>query len=288
MNTGELGFALLKCIYDPFWDTFYPPNGWNCRCRVRALTESEVKSRGLKVEDGAQHLEAFIQAIGTDKYTGEVLQQEAVRFRGVNAAGQMFLEAPDAGFGYNPGTGWAVWDKRGTPPDQVVGRGGGISIIEPDQKSFKDYGLPSAKDYPKELLASAPVLLPKAKSAEEAVETLARVLLDSRRVGLVDTPLEPVVIKKDLLTHVVAKRDQTRERYSNFILATLVEPDEIWLAGYADGFRRRFIKLFKGKNMLVVVRENVDGGVFWNAIPSKHHYIDDQRAGVLLYESGQP
>ena len=32
---------------DPFWDTFYPPNGWNCRCKVRDLTEQQVKSLGI-------------------------------------------------------------------------------------------------------------------------------------------------------------------------------------------------------------------------------------------------
>ena len=106
-------------------------------------------------------------------------------------------------------------------PNQVSKRGRDIAIIEPDQKSFKDYGLPSAKDYPKELLAAEPASLPKAKSVEEAAETLAKVLLSSKRVRLVATPLGPVVIKKDLLAHVVAKRDQTRERYSNFILPTL-------------------------------------------------------------------
>ena len=30
---------------DPFWSSFYPPNGWRCRCRVRALSSKNVKKR---------------------------------------------------------------------------------------------------------------------------------------------------------------------------------------------------------------------------------------------------
>ena len=36
--------------------------------------------------------------------------------------------------------------------------------------------------------------------------------------------------------------------------------------------------------MLVVVRENIDGSLLWNAIPAKSSYVDKQRVGVLLYE----
>ncbi|WP_169753721.1 phage head morphogenesis protein [Campylobacter curvus] len=32
---------------DPFWDTNYPPNGWNCRCKVQVLTKAECKARGI-------------------------------------------------------------------------------------------------------------------------------------------------------------------------------------------------------------------------------------------------
>ncbi len=32
---------------DPFWDRNYPPNGWNCRCKVQALTKSEIERKGL-------------------------------------------------------------------------------------------------------------------------------------------------------------------------------------------------------------------------------------------------
>ena len=37
---------------DPFWKTHYPPLGFRCRCRVRALTAKQVKDRGLTVESG--------------------------------------------------------------------------------------------------------------------------------------------------------------------------------------------------------------------------------------------
>lgn len=32
---------------DKFWDTNYPPNGWNCRCKVQVLTEAEMRARGI-------------------------------------------------------------------------------------------------------------------------------------------------------------------------------------------------------------------------------------------------
>lgn len=30
-------------VDDPFWDEFYPPNGWGCRCTVRQLADGELK-----------------------------------------------------------------------------------------------------------------------------------------------------------------------------------------------------------------------------------------------------
>lgn len=33
----------------PIWDTWYPPNGYRCRCTVRTLSQRQVEERGLKV-----------------------------------------------------------------------------------------------------------------------------------------------------------------------------------------------------------------------------------------------
>lgn len=37
---------------DPFWKTYYPPNGWNCRCRVVSISKVEFDRKGYKLESG--------------------------------------------------------------------------------------------------------------------------------------------------------------------------------------------------------------------------------------------
>ena len=34
--------GMTKPVDDPVWDTYYPPNGWNCRCTVEQLPAGEI------------------------------------------------------------------------------------------------------------------------------------------------------------------------------------------------------------------------------------------------------
>lgn len=39
---------------DEFWDYYFPPIDYNCRCRVRPLTPSEVERKGLDVSESSE------------------------------------------------------------------------------------------------------------------------------------------------------------------------------------------------------------------------------------------
>ncbi len=37
---------------DPFWKTWYPPNGHRCRCSIRALSKRDLENKGLTITKG--------------------------------------------------------------------------------------------------------------------------------------------------------------------------------------------------------------------------------------------
>jgi len=43
--------GVIKPKDDLWWQTNYPPNGWNCRCSVMALDNDDLKRRGLKLDE---------------------------------------------------------------------------------------------------------------------------------------------------------------------------------------------------------------------------------------------
>lgn len=71
----------------PFWDSHYPPNGFNCRCTAVQLSEYQVKKEGLEVQKELPKSFEY-----TDPRTG--LTQRIVN------------PQPDPGFANNAGKNW--------------------------------------------------------------------------------------------------------------------------------------------------------------------------------------
>jgi SPP1 gp7 family putative phage head morphogenesis protein len=81
---------------DPFWDTHYPPLGYNCRCRVRALSQKDIDRKGLPVDSAEGRIRWEDTLVS--KKTGEI-QPVAVYHDPVTG-----MKIPtDVGWSYNPG-----------------------------------------------------------------------------------------------------------------------------------------------------------------------------------------
>jgi SPP1 gp7 family putative phage head morphogenesis protein len=97
---------------DPVWSAIFPPNGFNCRCRVTSLSEAALKRRGLSVEDSRGKVRTETVEIGTDKRTGEIHTDQVTRVRTTDANSKPVTFSVDPGFNHAPGQGLAAALKR--------------------------------------------------------------------------------------------------------------------------------------------------------------------------------
>ena len=83
---------------DPIWNVIYPPNGFRCRCRVTAHTES-AKDRGdFDVSDSTGHM-TIVDKTWKNR-EGKEMRVQIQSYKDP-VTGKIF--SPDAGWDYNPG-----------------------------------------------------------------------------------------------------------------------------------------------------------------------------------------
>lgn len=83
---------------DPLWDTFFPPNGYNCRCSVRALNKRDLDRHPIGLESSQGRLVTIQQPYGMKGQTRPV-----TAYKDPQTQQQV---TPDAGFHLNPGKGY--------------------------------------------------------------------------------------------------------------------------------------------------------------------------------------
>lgn len=239
---------------DPIWKKIYPPNGWNCRCSVIPLDDQDLTELGLKPSD--------------------------VRPTDGNPPKGFKI---DNGWDYNPGLAHLQFDNTF----------GGSFKLNPSQPDFKDYGRPSVKDITQRI--TSPEKLPSIKEIgkEKFLEILKKEFdLINSDFSVVKTADDDIALfSLDRLKHFIEKKDG-RERYATYIKPTLQNPFEIWLTEYINEnneieLRKSYIGLFKDKDLnediFIVLRQEKDSFILWNAFERDRNRIDKLRKGYVIY-----
>lgn len=287
---------------DAWWATHRPPNGWRCRCRVIGVTQREYDQGVVLDRPGAE----------TDqgaplRSTPMVKAAPPVSLRDwrnpITGAIEQVPVGIDPGFDYNPGTTGRsaafeamVKAKLGKMSTEVAKAASAEGVIFPKvakevagQDTWQTLGLADLRQMRPSM--AAPDLLTAAESVEDAVNVLRSALgVPVNGARFVETPTGLVTIFDKLLTHVVEKRLDRRERFGAFVLPTLQQPDEVWETAYDDATtRRRFIKLFSDSkyDLLVIVREGPDGAVLWNVLNRDRKAMNTMRTGRLVHGHGR-
>ena len=249
---------------DPIWQSWYPPNGFNCRCTVVTVSGSEMTREGWKVEK--------------DPPAGW----------------------PDEGFGERTGSLADLLD-AGNKQDLVwkerQGQSGPKDLGRPLEKSIPDmFWRPSpGKVASLEELISREGMIRTA--AIDTIETEYRQVMGispNEMYAALRDPLDEVV-KVDLtgLAHAMINRADRRERYIRYFRDTIEKPYEILLTEYEAGvtgktkYRKKYIGLYQEKSqeaVVIVAETTKDGSIMWNVMNAKKGTIDRIRNGVeVLY-----
>lgn len=260
----------------PFWDTWYPPNGFRCRCGVVTLSRPEVERDGLTVEQN-DPTGKLIEPI--DPETGNRMPAR--------------LLMPDQGFAHNPGK--TVWGGL-TPKEGVHG--------------FTDIGLSKYSDYGRRKMDNLPAAAYRPFSDDMLLHAgkedrfytdrfLAEFGFKEAGGGVfVDKIGEPLIISDELFRGadgVMKVKKRGRERYLPLLAETVKEPYEIWLVPMKEKrtgrivLRKRFIRGFStgSEDKLSGFAAFEYGPDGWNGVtafrPDELIYADKARNGVLLY-----
>ena len=273
--------ALAGQIYrydDPFWQTFYPPNGYRCRCRVRTRTRAYVEQNGVPVlnSDGKLVEVEIVDRSGA--------KQPALAYKDPTT-GQKLL--PDPGFGSNPGSQWV---KPFTPPPmdtlpQTLPAGASLPPPPPTRVP------PSAV---------MPAGLPPEQYAQTFMREFGATM--GKPATFTDVAGEQLQINQWLFQNGVGRWAASQAEAGPFVqlLAEAIkEPDEVWL-GWAQingawSLRRRYIRTLETADSrwgVAVFDHGKDGWSGDVTFPSdvgtsdddRQAYLDTRRGTFLRYQ----
>jgi len=266
----ELDGTVLP-LDDEFWDTWSPQNGWGCTCKKYMVSDQDLARLKLKVSERPPVVETETKTIG---------------IRGPNPRTVTVPKGIDPGFEHRPGANRL----RGVTPTQLD-----EPIRSEPGRTFPPRlagdALPSARELPSKLL-------PEGLEDEAYLKAFLKEFGADigKPVVFKDAVGERISISEALFLNnkgelKVTKRE--RASYLPLLAATVLSPDEIWVAaewhrsiGRAV-LRRRYIARYTVEGSAtpgIAVFEWGRGG--WAGVTtfnSSDEYVERFRQGVRLY-----
>lgn len=263
---------------DPFWRTFYPPNGYRCRCRVRTRSRSDMKQLDLPESSSAGQLTEVDQVINREGET-----RPTIGYRDP-VTGKTFTADP--GFGFNAGQAWAA---PFTPPPQS-------SLIRSVPAGAPTMPAPVA----------TPIRADRVIQAGQAPEQYAAAFLErfgttpGAAISFEDAAGARLAISDGLFASPPPEW-AWGQRYAGLLADAVRTPDEIWLSWErfegAWQLMRRYVKTYQvdGGDWMAAGFEYSQAGWSYRVAavrsPSEAdelRALDSMRGSFLLYRKGQP
>ena len=243
----------------PFWDRWYPPNGYRCRCNVRTLSQREVDRDGLTVE--------------TTDPTGGLVEPKTPE--GVTMPARPLM--PDPGFAHNPGK--AYW--------------AGVSETDPSVSWTDAPNLKTAVDYHRPALSNPRIPITSAGTddllAPDASIDAVQAAFTARHGNealVTDASGGAVVLTLDRVL------DAAHRHLTPIIGDILESPAELWMVPQLDGtggvrLLRRYIAVIESGGVRQVAVVEADKIAFLDVAAlvdlDDAESIDAFRRGVLLW-----
>ncbi|HDR1900401.1 TPA: minor capsid protein [Pasteurella multocida] len=242
--------AMNKLVYrydDPFWNTFYPPNGFNCRCSVIALSERDIKQQKLVVGESKNRLVEYVRKVNA------TLNEKTTAFK---LSEEKWL-ITDRGFDYNVGK-TSYKPNLDLYPEKLAYQFAKQEMASEgfkfDFKQLENAFLPHAEEYRK---------IKSSNARQQFLNTVREQLsmnykftagvLSANTKSQINTSLATVWLSDDSLIKQIANRKGQDFTFDDYALLpdVLYSPDKIVLE---DNFHVKLYKLINNKRFLAVIK----------------------------------